>query len=211
MGPGARHDTLDDHWGHWNWRELVGLGELLKKRLVKAIPERNFQHDSLATFTEHQAEHVPTWKVMVEVFEADSKNPNPYEVPKSGSTENEVRLELVWEEAAEQEHGILPIHNVSPSAFVLVGLDLEEQQCHIKVAVVASKNESSKHLADIVEKCTKLARYMVHFRKLQVVYMPGALQALAECPPLKGDKEEEAVALVENMPLFLPSALSEDL
>jgi hypothetical protein len=41
--------------------------------------------------------------------------------------------------------------------------------------------------------------------------MPGALQALAERPPPKGDKEEEAAALVENVPLFLPSALSEDL
>lgn len=26
MGPGARHDTLDDHWGAWNWRKLVNLG-----------------------------------------------------------------------------------------------------------------------------------------------------------------------------------------
>jgi hypothetical protein len=32
------------------------------------------------------------------------------------------------EEAAEQEGGLLPIHNVSPSAFILAGLDLEEQQ-----------------------------------------------------------------------------------
>jgi hypothetical protein len=26
MGPGSRHDTLDDHWGAWNWRKLVNLG-----------------------------------------------------------------------------------------------------------------------------------------------------------------------------------------
>jgi hypothetical protein len=25
MGPGARHDTLDDHWGDMNWREMLGL------------------------------------------------------------------------------------------------------------------------------------------------------------------------------------------
>ncbi len=25
MGPGARHDTLDDHWGDMNWRETLGL------------------------------------------------------------------------------------------------------------------------------------------------------------------------------------------
>lgn len=26
MGPGSRHDCLDDHWGYWNWQKLVGLG-----------------------------------------------------------------------------------------------------------------------------------------------------------------------------------------
>lgn len=26
MGPGSRHDTLDDHCGHANWRKLVNLG-----------------------------------------------------------------------------------------------------------------------------------------------------------------------------------------
>jgi hypothetical protein len=26
MGPGARHDTLDDHWGAWNWRKVVSMG-----------------------------------------------------------------------------------------------------------------------------------------------------------------------------------------
>jgi hypothetical protein len=27
MGPGSRHDTLDDHFGHHNWRKLTGLGK----------------------------------------------------------------------------------------------------------------------------------------------------------------------------------------
>jgi hypothetical protein len=26
MGPGARHDMIDDHWSHWNWQKLVSLG-----------------------------------------------------------------------------------------------------------------------------------------------------------------------------------------
>jgi hypothetical protein len=25
MGPGSRHDTLDDAWGYWNWVKLVSL------------------------------------------------------------------------------------------------------------------------------------------------------------------------------------------
>lgn len=26
MGPGCRRDTLDDHFGDWNWKKVVGLG-----------------------------------------------------------------------------------------------------------------------------------------------------------------------------------------
>ncbi|KAJ7869746.1 hypothetical protein B0H14DRAFT_2571682 [Mycena olivaceomarginata] len=178
MGPGSRQDMLNDHWSHWNWQKLIGLGALLKKRLLRAILERNFQRDSLTTFTENQAEHVEEWMAMVKAFEADPKKPNPYELPKSGefavdnrwATEHDVRLECVTEEAAEQERGVVPINNVSPSAFIIVGLDLEEQQRRIKVAVASLTLEaSSKNSADVVEKRTKLARYVARFRKLQAV------------------------------------------
>ncbi|KAJ3816542.1 hypothetical protein F5880DRAFT_1626477 [Lentinula raphanica] len=26
MGPGSRHGTMNDHFGHWNWVKLIGLG-----------------------------------------------------------------------------------------------------------------------------------------------------------------------------------------
>ena len=28
MGPGACHDTLDDHWGDLNWKHIINFGEL---------------------------------------------------------------------------------------------------------------------------------------------------------------------------------------
>lgn len=27
MGPGARHGTMNDHFGHWNWVKLTRLGQ----------------------------------------------------------------------------------------------------------------------------------------------------------------------------------------
>ncbi|KAJ7805513.1 hypothetical protein B0H14DRAFT_2382757, partial [Mycena olivaceomarginata] len=206
MAPGLCQDTLNDHWSHWNWQKLIGLGALLKKRLLRVIPEGNFQCDSLATFTENQAEHVEEWMAMVKAFEADPKKPNPYELPKLGATDHNVRLECVTEEAAEQERGVVPINSVSPSAFIIAGLELEEQQRRIKIAVASLTLEaSSKHSADVVEKHTKLAQYVARFHKLQAVYMPGALQALADRPIPAG---ESGGTLAENVPLFLPSALS---
>jgi hypothetical protein len=41
-----------------------------------------------------------------------------------GISEHDVQLQLAEEEAKE----LTPIHNVTPSLFVLAGLDLEEQQ-----------------------------------------------------------------------------------
>ncbi|KAJ7475064.1 hypothetical protein B0H11DRAFT_1728060 [Mycena galericulata] len=210
MGPGSRRDTLDDHWGHWNWQKIVGLGLLLKKRLLNAVAERNYQRDSLATFTANQVEHVPMWKAAVEEFEADNSKPNPYEIPKSGVSEHDVRLEFAQEEAEEAARGIPAIHNVSPSAFILAGLDLEEQQRRVRIEVEARKDQSTKQTAELLEKRTKISRYIARFRALQSAYTPGAMQALAERPIPEPGNEEGEVARVENVPLFLPSALSED-
>lgn len=40
----------------------------------------------------------------------------------------EVRLQFATEEAAEVEKGLPPLHEVTPSAFIAAGLELEEQQ-----------------------------------------------------------------------------------
>jgi hypothetical protein len=86
MGPGARHDTLDDHWSHWNWQKLIGLGALIKKRYLAAVTERNKQKASFEAFTANQIQHVADWKADVEAFEADLSKPNPYAIPKSGTS-----------------------------------------------------------------------------------------------------------------------------
>ena len=28
MGPGARHETLNDHWSGWNFQKIIGFSEL---------------------------------------------------------------------------------------------------------------------------------------------------------------------------------------
>ncbi|KAJ7156373.1 hypothetical protein C8R46DRAFT_1040909 [Mycena filopes] len=192
MGPGSRHDTLNDHWSHWNWQKLVGLG-----RFLSGISRRS------------RWQRAPEWKAAVEAFEADSSKANPYEIPKTGASEHDVRLECAREEAEAHAAGVAAIHNVSPSAFILAGLDLEEQQRQIKIEVEMRKDHTTKQTAELVEKRTKLSRYIARFRALQIAYMPAALQALSDRPAPAPAKQEEA-ARVENVPLFLPSALTEE-
>jgi hypothetical protein len=49
-----------------------------------AVPERNAQKAAFEAFSEKQIEHVAGWKLMVEKWESDQSQPNPYEIPKSG-------------------------------------------------------------------------------------------------------------------------------
>jgi len=47
---------------------------------------------------------------------------------RPGLTEAQVRLQFADEEAEEVMKGVPPRHNVSPSTFIIAGLDLEEEQ-----------------------------------------------------------------------------------
>ena len=98
MGPGARHDTLDDHWGAWNWRKIVSmgacscmvsmsftdtiisLGRHFQTKLKEAIPMSK-KHSVLlnvlsATFP---AETIIEWTWMVDDWQDDTLRPNPFE------------------------------------------------------------------------------------------------------------------------------------
>ena len=98
MGPGARHSALDDSWGGWNWRKILGLGEynllsynivgrgltvilgsLLNTNIGKAVEmalnQRKVATELSGTFTD---ETVQKWKEMVKVWRVDPSRPNPY-------------------------------------------------------------------------------------------------------------------------------------
>jgi hypothetical protein len=107
MGPGSRHDTLDDHWGAWNWRKVVlmGLsftiafalppfahpfyvltGRHLRSKLSEAVPASR-KHRALlnalsATFP---PQTVSEWTKMVEDWQEDVTAPNPFEETALGT------------------------------------------------------------------------------------------------------------------------------
>ena len=86
MGPGSRHDTLDDHLGNWNWGKLVGFGKLWRKRLLEAYKGLALQRGALEAFSEAQSEYVDLWLQQIKDWEADRSKPNPYVLPQSGLT-----------------------------------------------------------------------------------------------------------------------------
>ncbi|KAK7030523.1 CxC2 domain-containing protein [Favolaschia claudopus] len=202
MGPGSRADVLDDHFAFWNWCKLVSLGALLRKRLDRAKREREIQQESFKVFSAEQAERVPEWEKQVCDWERAPKEfKNPYEIKTTALKEADVRLRLAEEEAACLSRGVLALHDVSPSAFIFEGLELEEQQRRIQAQVLLKKAGTAAQQIDIIAMRRKLSRGIARFRKLQATYTPGALQALARRDP---NPEE----VPEHTPLMLPSALS---
>ncbi|KAJ6514835.1 hypothetical protein C8R47DRAFT_961298, partial [Mycena vitilis] len=202
MGPGSRRDTLDCHWAFWNWCKLITLGGLLRRRYDNAVRERDLQTAAFDAFTLEQGDRVNAWRKMVVAWEENpAKNPNPYEMKSKGMTEADVRLRLSEEEAAGVAKGVPSLHDVTPSAFIYAGLDLEDQQRRLRIQVELKKAGTTAQKIDIVALRTKLSRGIIRFRKLQSTYTPGALQALAR-------RDANPEELPENTPLMLPSAMS---
>ena len=98
MGPGSRHDTLDDHLGHHNFRKYVALGTFfgivithltyrfdlgwtLHTRLLLAIPEQKRQQAIFEDFSASLAEKgelEKDWMQMILDWEKDPSQKNPY-------------------------------------------------------------------------------------------------------------------------------------
>ncbi|KAJ7642666.1 hypothetical protein DFH06DRAFT_1137218 [Mycena polygramma] len=201
-GPGARHDALDDHWNFWNWLKTIGLASILRRRLDAARKEQVSQRQAFEAFSIQQAQNVPAWKEMVETFEQDGTKPNPYEMKITGLTEMDVRLQFATEEAEEAKGGVPALHEVTPSSFVVAGLDLEDQQCRVRVQAELKKAGTTAMQINMKTMRTKLNRGVARFRKLQATYTPGSIQALAA-------RVEPADEPAECVPLMLPSALTE--
>jgi hypothetical protein len=89
---------------------------------------------------------IEEWEKMVTDWDNDHDNANPYAEPETGescrsnpfreinhkynigTTIAQVNKELALEEVEEARRGVIYLHDVSPNAFLRVGLELEEQQ-----------------------------------------------------------------------------------
>ena len=80
MGPSTHHDTLDDHWGTWNWRKLVGLGCHLELKLKEALLMSSRHRVAFNTpSTTFPTEIVKEWTEMLEQWLIDPSEPDPFE------------------------------------------------------------------------------------------------------------------------------------
>ncbi|KAJ7616548.1 hypothetical protein FB45DRAFT_1034871 [Roridomyces roridus] len=136
MGPGARRDTLNAHFNDLNWKK-----NRWSRKTVAAVPEMVVTKKALesmekslraAVADEDAPDAVKAWTEMVEKWEIDPEEPNPYE-----TVEKDDHLAKVWRELAEEaaaraedgEEGLGDIfEGMHVSEMMSMGLQLEENQ-----------------------------------------------------------------------------------
>ncbi|KAK7051166.1 hypothetical protein VNI00_004666 [Paramarasmius palmivorus] len=202
MGPGHRHDTLDDHWAHWNWEKIIGLGRLLLRRRRLALKWKKKQQQVFEIFTENQPTMVPKWKQMVNDFEHDNTKPNPYQLPISDQNIQKVRDELAQEDTRIIFSNIdQQVTSSETGEFLLLAMEMEERQRQLQEDIrLKGTGSTSKQVSNITDKRTRLRRLLSTFEAKQNIHMPivVALRTAAAANPLEP----------ETVPLYFPSQLT---
>ncbi|EMD37240.1 hypothetical protein CERSUDRAFT_29195, partial [Gelatoporia subvermispora B] len=183
MGPGARHDTLNDGFGAYNWRKIARLPITLLTKAKRAAESR-YKH--AAEFQEFNAA-IPAaqsaqWASDLDKWEHDPSCPNPFTVKTAPMTQAAIHLKLAQEEATEIEQGrLVAWHgNLSPSSLIVTGLEIEEQH-------------------KVIERRNVLQRKIEIWADIQKVYISGVdiIRSLLMA--------SSSTVYAESYPLLLPS------
>ncbi|KAI0654576.1 hypothetical protein C8Q70DRAFT_876809, partial [Cubamyces menziesii] len=210
MSLGMRHELMNDHWGSWNWRKILGFGPTLLRSLEEA---HAFRIEQARIFREYSSTFDPnvvkTWEDMVAAWNVDQSRPDPYEEPKSKTSATAaIRNEIALEEAQDAIGGKLPPHEVTPGVFLQVGLELEEQQRAVRLR--GSNGTSLSSLAEQQEKRNVLLRRIELWQGIQDVHMPmvAPLRVTgASTPPASSSAPLPRPSQPEEISLLLPSSL----
>ncbi|KAG2029310.1 hypothetical protein BDR03DRAFT_881153 [Suillus americanus] len=211
MGPGSRRDTLDDHFGDFNWKKVTNFHISLFRKLVVAIPQRD-QHlidfnDFNDTLVAERPEEVARWKQAIEGWEADRSQTNPFEVTTTTMSLTAVRLRLSQKEAEDLEHGLnYSLHTeVSPSVLVSSGIEIEDDQRRLEREYAAlGAHATDLQLTKLQERSNALQRKIEQWCKVQVLYMPTVVRVRASDTASTVSSREEKPYEVK---LWLPSQL----
>ncbi|KAG6914020.1 hypothetical protein DXG01_002895, partial [Tephrocybe rancida] len=211
MGPGARHNTLDNHFGFWNWLKYNSMGATLMQRYKGAIQLRNLQVEGHRGFT---ASMMPgkavEWEEMCIAWETNPSYPRKVKSPLISDVVSISEAEVHKELAEEKEHlsvGGAALHATSPSGFLVLGLDLKESQRRVaKLAKTGTEPHTSHQGTTLAEQQNALRTKVRSWEQLRAVYMPGLLQFLYDCTQgggLDADMDKQP----ESTDLWLPSQL----
>ncbi|KAL1658094.1 hypothetical protein GGF50DRAFT_67967, partial [Schizophyllum commune] len=212
MGPGTRQLTLDDLVGCHDHEMDIALGmssRLLPKRLVRAVQSYMFSYtefDQLRDgLRERNAALVDEWIDAEKRWQQTRSGDCPYEFSEPAQRVRDVELALQEQELQRTADGTAVVQEVTVTAFIKLGLDVQHTQRLLAIEVKAIAHPTSTQQLAILKKRTALRRSVEKLRAWQRIYMPSLRQHLT------GDElalYDKVVDDVENMRLFMPSELA---
>ncbi|KAH9885585.1 hypothetical protein C8Q73DRAFT_795737 [Cubamyces lactineus] len=224
MALATRHEVLNDHLGDWNWKKniefVLFLHDSLEMAYAMAVKQRKIFDEFSATFP---PEVVKDWRRLLEIWSVNpSAVEDPFEEPEANVTVNKLRRQLAEEDDRDLRSGSsIPTYlDLTPSTFVQLGLDIEEQQRALRATV---QGKSDGDVADIIERRNVLQMRIINWVEAQNIYMPAVLQlrlqtgtavpltATSIGPQPPEDMLDAPEILAECMSLWLPSSLPSSL
>ncbi|KAJ7839911.1 hypothetical protein B0H13DRAFT_1649958 [Mycena leptocephala] len=211
MGLGARVTALEGLFGFHNWRRLVAHRLILKRRMAEGIKEGRAHKQAFEAFhvgvLAAMPNEVAEWKKWVDVWEkaqhVENEKNSPYEYKEETTTLKDVRLKLAKEEYARTGDDTEVEREDTPSTFLSMGMDIENDQRQLAVDIKAiGPNPTISQQLDILKRRAQLRNRIQSFRRLQGTYMPNVRRHLTASQRIiwdQDDKEPEATRL------FMPS------
>ncbi|PBK60375.1 hypothetical protein ARMSODRAFT_1026563 [Armillaria solidipes] len=207
MGPGARHDIIDDQFGGHNWRKTTRIGDLLHTHLELAMSQYARQAGIHMVFTDSlpmDRNWAQEWTEQVEAWEKNNQLPNPYFHEAKHASEAAVKYRLKEKDRVAVAKGGVKLHKCGPAATIGMGLLIEDAQRQL----IQEFKETVENLLTLSERKEQqsrrvtLRRQLTQFREMQAAYMPGSASILQSLPVRMEGSD------VESEQLLLPSALS---
>ncbi|KAL0568455.1 hypothetical protein V5O48_013526 [Marasmius crinis-equi] len=218
MGLGHHRETIDDHISSWNWKKIMCSGERLKTKRQDAKEQVQIQAEEYTELSETQSAHVVGWRQRVLKWEKATESErgemhNPYTQVHKGLTLQEVRLQYAQQEEKELKAGAARLHDVSPSGYMIMALEVEEQQRQLSIDIKGTCYNTTLQKTELLKARGKLERLMARLWGIQRIYTPAAIAELVsrdlanKTNPKKGEK----IPLeIEDIPVLLSTGLSQE-
>ncbi|PPQ82319.1 LOW QUALITY PROTEIN: hypothetical protein CVT25_008447 [Psilocybe cyanescens] len=207
MIPGSQQDTLDNHFGYWNWLKYVLLGTSLLRRYKNAVAERNIQSEGHCGLSKSlDADVLKRWEDMCQEWDADGflkKAKNPYHMEEHSLTE-----------AQKAKQHILPkgIHfRIQP----LLPWELEEvQRCIRRIAKGTGQLATIRQTGSLTEQRNVLSIRIRAWEQLLPIYIPakgtGQLATIRQTGSLTEQRNVLSIrirAWEQLLPIYIPGIL----
>ncbi|KAK0228030.1 hypothetical protein IW262DRAFT_1532140 [Armillaria fumosa] len=205
MSPGHRCEKLDQHFGDVNWQKNVSMG-MVFPLLNYAVPNAAEFESCFEWFmTTLPTDDVAKWTAMVEAWEADREQFNPFAWIVASKSEVAMHLQLACEDAQDELAGLEgdQLYVMSPKDMIAQGVQIEASQRRIaRMNKELGEHSTDLQRAQVLEKSNQLCCRVESWFVQQEVHMP-VIHGLR----IRDSEGNGPSVPAYSQPLYLPSTV----